>query len=66
MRETSMIDECTEATVICDTPKRPKRPSKVPRSTAELLCLLSTYEAYGLGLASSGCLCTLANKGGER
>ena len=25
-----------------------------PRSTAELLCLLATYEAYGTGLAWSG------------
>ena len=46
--------------------KRSKQRAKAPRSTAELLCLLATYEAYGAGLAESDCLHALAEAGGDR
>ena len=53
-----MIDERMEATMNGDT--------QDPQSTAELLCLLATYEAYGTGLTWSGCLRALAARGGGR
>ena len=49
-----------------DTRKRSKQRAKTPRSTAELLCLLATYEAYGTGVEEPGCLHVLAEAGGER
>ncbi len=48
-----------------ETPKKPGTRAKAPRSTAELLCLLATYEAYGTGIGKSGCLHALAEAGGE-
>ena len=65
-RGTSMIDDRTEATVNSDTPTGRKRRVKAPRSTAKLLCLLATYEAYGTGPACSGCLRALAASGAGR
>jgi hypothetical protein len=65
-RGTSIIDERAEATMNSDIRNGQKRPVKAPQSTAELLCLLATYEAYGTGLAWSGCLRALVAKGGER
>ena len=61
-----MIDKTTEGIMNGDNPTRPKRRAEAPRSTAELLCLLATYEAYGTGLGWSGCLRTLAERGGKR
>ena len=48
-----------------ETSKKPRKQTKAPRSTAELLCLLATYEVYGTGIAKSGCLHALAQAGGE-
>jgi len=39
---------------------------KAPQSTADLICLLATYESYGIGPAWSGCLRALAARGAGR
>ncbi|MDH3596162.1 MAG: hypothetical protein OEU09_24050 [Rhodospirillales bacterium] len=49
-----------------DTGTRRKQRVEMPESTAELLCLLATYEAYGTGLVRSGCLRALAARGTGR
>ncbi len=60
-----MIHRKMEVTMKSDIPKRPGQRAKAARTTAELLCLLATYEAYGKGLACSGCLRVLARKDGK-
>ncbi len=48
-----------------NTPRTEPGHTTAPRATAELLCLLATYEVYGTGLGWSGCLRALAeNRGG--
>ena len=59
-----MIDEKTEVTMNSDTPTAPKQRDEALQTTAELLCLLASYEAYGTGLGWSGCLGELAARGG--
>ena len=49
-----------------DTRNKRKQRVKAPQSTADLLCLLATYEAYGTGIPWSVCLRALAARGGER
>ena len=63
---TSIIHEKTEATMNSDTGARRKQRAETPESTAELLCLLANYEAYGTGSPWSGCLRALAARGGGR
>jgi len=65
-RGTSIIQEKTEAAMNSDTGTRRKQRVEMPESTAELLCLLATYEAYGTGLVRSGCLRALAARGTGR
>ena len=65
-RRTRMIDKIMEATMNEVKPKKPGKRAKAQRSTAELLCLLATYEAYGRGIAKPGCLHALTEAGGER
>jgi hypothetical protein len=63
---TGIIEERTEATMNGDTRNLPKQAAKAPQSTVELLCLLATYEAYGTGLAWSGCPHALAARSAGR
>ncbi len=46
--------------------KTGKRPAQAAPGTADLLCLLANYEAYGVGSARPSCLLALGEKESER